>query len=44
MPGSRLYLQPGLAKSPCRGFATRSLAGVGFADAGSFIYDNHPHR
>lgn len=44
MPGSRLYLQPGLAKSPCRGFATRNLAGVGLADAGSFINDNHPYR
>jgi hypothetical protein len=26
-----------LAKSPCRGFATRNLAGVGFPDAGFFL-------
>ena len=29
MPDARLTSQSGLAKSPCRGFATRILAGVG---------------
>lgn len=30
MPDARLsYSQSGLAKSPCRGFATRNLAGAG---------------
>jgi hypothetical protein len=30
MPDARLhFLQSGLAKSPCRGFATRNLTGVG---------------
>jgi O-acetyl-ADP-ribose deacetylase (regulator of RNase III) len=38
MPGARLsILQSGLAKSPCRGFATRYLPVSAFADAGFFL-------
>jgi Uncharacterized protein conserved in bacteria (DUF2188) len=33
-----------LAKSPCRGFATRSLAGVGYVDAGFFWAMHHNDR
>jgi hypothetical protein len=37
LPDARLdFPQSGLAKSPCRGFATRNLTGVGEADPGFF--------
>jgi hypothetical protein len=40
MPDARLrFLQSGLAKSPCRGFATRNLTGAGKPAPVLFLID-----